>query len=364
MFKRLFIAVVLLVLIVGGIVGFNQFRSKMIAEFFAGMTPPPVPVATVEVQPIVWDSGIDAIGTALSAQGVDLAVQAAGLVRSVDFKANDHVTKDQVLVKIDERIEQADLRAAVAAAELAETELARSRTLQERGISTANTLEVAEAQATNARSQVARLTALLDQKELTAPFAAVIGIPQVEAGQYVIPGTVFATLQNLDQMQVDFTVPEQQITQVAIGTLITVSSEVGGLTFNGTITAIEPQVDPSSRLVSVRGSVEGTDGKLLPGQFLRVRIKLPPEPDVIALPQTAVTSNLYGDAVFVVRGDAEDALSVEQVFVTTGRRSGGMVEVAQGIKPGDRVVAAGQNRLTGGAKVVIDNSVVPAATTE
>lgn len=361
MVKRLVIAIVLLGAVLGGVIWFNQFRARMISDYFAGMTPAPVPVPAETAEPVTWQGGIEAIGTALAVQGVDLAIQAAGLVRELHFAAGDKVEVDQHLVQIDERIERADLAAAEAALELAETELVRIRTLQERGIGTANTLDVADSQAKSARAQVARLTAVLEQKELRAPFGGTVGIPRIEAGQYVTPGTVYATLQNLERMLVDFSVPEQQIALVRPGTPVTASTEVGDLSVTGRITAIEPRVDPGSRLVSVRAEVENTDGSLYPGQFLRVRVELPAEEGVIALPQSALLSNLYGDSVYVIHEGEEGALRVEQVFVQAGRRSGGRVEIVSGIKAGSRVVTAGQNRLTGGAAVVIDNSVIPQA---
>ncbi|TYB88482.1 efflux RND transporter periplasmic adaptor subunit [Oceaniovalibus sp. ACAM 378] len=362
--KRLAIAIVLLGLVVGGIVWFNQFRDKMIAEFFAGRKAPPVAVSVVEVEPIAWNSGIDAIGTALSAQGVDLAIEAGGLVRDVLFKANDKVVLDQKLVQIDERIEQADLGAAQASLDLAVTQLERNKTLQERGISTTNTVDTAEVQEKSARAQVAKLTAILDQKEMRAPFSGVIGISKVEPGQYVTPGMIYATLQNLERMQVDFTVPEQEISRVSIGAPVTAKTEAGETQYSGSIIAVEPRVDPVSRLVSVRALIEGTDGTLFPGQFLRVRVTLPVEEGILVLPQTAVSSSLYGDSVFVVRKGEDDALSVTQVFVDVGRRSGSMVEISKGLTAGDEVVNAGQNRLTGGAAVVIDNTVSPKASLE
>ena len=208
-----------------------------------------------------------------------------------------------------------------------------------------------------------KLQAVLEQKALEAPFSGIIGIPKVEVGGYVEPGTVYATLQDIDTMRVDFSIPEQQIRLIEIGMPVIVSSEVGGTELNGQIVAIEPKIDPNSRLVGVRAVVEEANGQINPGQFLRVRVQQPVEPSVIALPQTTVTSNLYGDSVYVVRkdGEAEDApLKVEQVFVEAGRRARGLVEIAKGLEPGDQVVTAGQNRLSGGATVVIDNSVNPA----
>ena len=145
---------------------------------------------------------------------------------------------------------------------------------------------------------------------------------------------------------------------------VTVSTEVGNTELSGSISAIEPRIDPNSRLVTVRAEVEDPGHSINPGQFLRVRVELPDEPNVVALPQTVVSTTLYGDSVFVVRTEGEgDAATktVEQVFVKAGRRSGPLVEITGGLKPGDEVVNAGQNRLTGGATVVVDNSVSPVA---
>lgn len=369
MVKRLIIAVVLLGLVVGGIVGFNWFRAKMISDYFTNMQPPALPVAVDEAKAITWQGGVSAIGTSIALQGTDLAVQAAGIVDRIAFEPNAQVEQNQLLLQIDPRIEQADLVAARAELEFAEAELARIRTLSERGISSTTNLETQQASATSARSQVARLEAVLDQKRLTAPFAGQIGIAQVEAGEYVTPGTVYATLQNLDAMQVDFTVPEQDLPQMQVGRTLTVVSEVGDLTAKGSITAVEPRVNPSTRLISVRAEVENTNRALLPGQFLRVTVDLPPEDGVLTVPQTAVLSNLYGDSVYRIteetpEGGGDPVLKAEQVFVQTGRRSGGIIEITDGLAEGERVITAGQNRLTPGAVVKIDNSVTPEVTAD
>ena len=357
MFKRLFIAIILLGLVVGGIVWFKFFRDEMIAQFLSGMTPPPVPVTSVTVEPVTWEPGIDAVGTSLSAQGVDLAIESGGLVREVKFKANDTVDRDQVLLQIDDDSERASLTAAQAALTVAEAEASRARTLSERGVGAASTVESAVAQVESARAQVAQVQTALDAKKLSAPFAGVIGIPRIEVGQYVTPGTIYATLQDLTRMRVDFSVPEQQIANLVMGGAVSVASEVGGFSAEGRIIGIEPRVDPNSRLVSVRAEVENPTGQLVPGQFLRVRILLPAEQGVVAAPQTAVSSSLYGDSIYVIRTGEGDELKVEQVFVTLGRRSGTRIEVVKGLAAGDRIVTSGQNRLTNGAKVRIDDSV-------
>src|SRR5690606_27604521 len=173
-----------------------------------------------------------------------------------------------------------------------------------------------------------------------------------------VPGTIYATLQDLSNMRVDFSVPEQQIEALALGGPVTVATEVGNFSATGRIIAIEPRVDASSRMILVRAEVENPSGDLYPGQFLRVRIALPQEEGVIAVPQTAVSSTLYGDSIYVVKpGETEDELKAEQVFVTVGRRSGGRIAVVEGLAAGDHIVTSGQTRRTSGARVKIDNSV-------
>ncbi len=385
MIKRLIIAILLLGVVVGGIVGFNRFRDGIIADIFANMQPQPVTVTVTEAEAITWRPGIEAIGTAAAARGVDLATETGGIVQDILFTANQRVERGQLLLQLRDEVERADLAAANATLELSGTELARAKQLQARGVSAANTVETAEATATEARAQVARLTAIMDQKAIEAPFAGDVGISRVEVGQYIPAGTFFVTLQDLDTMRVDFSIPEQQVRPIAIGMPVTVAAEVGGVTLSGEITGIEPKIDPNSRLVTIRAAVSNPEGELNPGQFMRVRVELPEETGVIALPQTALTSNLYGDSVYVVRDAAAPAPAatpapaaegaaaapagtdaaappsptVEQVFVKVGRRAFGMVEVLEGVAVGDRVVVAGQNRLSGGAPVTIDNSVSP-----
>jgi membrane fusion protein (multidrug efflux system) len=362
MIWRLLLAVVLLVVVVGGIVGFNIFRDRAIQGFFAGQEPPPVTVSVVAAEPTTWRPGVEAIGTASAVRGVELGVEAGGIVQDILFHANDRVEAGDLLVQIDDRMERADVAAAEAELRLSEETLERVQALRERGVAPVSDLDVARADATAARNTVLRLTAVMEQKALKAPFAGIVGIPQIEVGAFVEPGTVYATLQDVDTMRVDFSVPEQQIPLVQIGLPVVASTEVDNTSARGRVVAIEPRIDPNSRLVTIRAELETPEGTINPGQFLRIRVELPEEAGVIALPQTVLSSNLYGDSVFVVRteGEGDQAVQkVEQVFVTVGRRSQGLVEIAEGVKPGDQVVTAGQNRLSGGARVTVDNSVNP-----
>ncbi|TPL87192.1 efflux RND transporter periplasmic adaptor subunit [Mesorhizobium sp. B2-3-12] len=428
MFKRIlrvFIIIVVLavlVVVVGGIVGFNFLRDNGIKQYFATMKPPAATVSTTIAKPSNWTPGVEAIGTVRAVRGVDLTVETAGIVKEIPFHANQKVAANAVLLQLDDAVERADLDAQKAQAALDQTTLTRAIELTKRGVGSDSTLDTARAAASASASQVTRLQAVLDQKQLTAPFAGTVGIPKIDLGQYLAPGTAVVTLQDLDTMRVDFSVPEQQLPLLKIGQ--TVRLGLGGsddMPFAGAIRGIDPKIDPSSRLVNIRAEVANPEGKLTPGQFVRVRVELPEEQNVLSLPQTALTTSLYGDYIFVVQpakpaeapaqpAKAEEkpvaaatdkpadamkpaadamkpaadatkpadaakpaaadpakptaegdkpALVLSQVFVKPGRRNQGMVEIVEGLKAGDEVVTAGQNRLFNGMSVAVDNTIDP-----
>ncbi|MAS03799.1 MAG: efflux transporter periplasmic adaptor subunit [Ahrensia sp.] len=366
MIKRFIIAIILLVLVGGGLVGFNMFRDQAMQDFFATMQRPPVAVSTTEVEAVSWEPEIRAIGTVNAANGVDLTTEVAGVVKEIQFEANQSVAQGDVLVRLDDEVQRADLAAAQSELDLNEQALQRAKELQERGVGSQSTLDAAQAAATASTSQVTKLQAVVNQKQLRAPFDGTIGIPQIDLGEYVSPGQVVATLQNLDTMHANFTVPEQQFSVLEIGQPVRLGLAEDNLPFTGKITGIDPKIDPATRLVSVRAEISNPGGNLNPGQFVRVRVALPVEDDVIIIPQTALVASLYGDYVYRIKttpaeGDdeAQPAVTVEQVFVKPGRRSDGTVEIVEGLTAGDEVVNAGQNRLSNGARVTVNNEVQP-----
>ncbi|MFA6156934.1 efflux RND transporter periplasmic adaptor subunit [Mesorhizobium sp.] len=428
MFKRLLriflIVVVLLVLtaLVGGIVWFNYFRDGMIKQYFATMKPPAATVSTIIAKPSTWTPGIEAIGTVKAVRGVDLTVETNGIVKEILFHANQKVADNAVLLQLDDAVERADLDAQKAQAALDQTSLARAIELTKRGVGSDSTLDTARAAASASASQVTKLQAVLDQKQLTAPFGGTVGIPKIDIGQYLAPGTAVVTLQDLDTMRVDFSVPEQQLPLLKIGQTVRLGFGGADMPFAGAIRGIDPKIDSSSRLVNVRAEVANPEGKLTPGQFVQVRVELPEEQNVLTLPQTALTTSLYGDYIFVVlpakpaeapaaqtakpeekpaapaadkpadakpadamkpaadaakpatdaakpadnatdpakpAGADQPALVLSQVFVKPGRRNQGMVEIVEGLKAGDEVVTAGQNRLFNGISVTVDNTIDP-----
>lgn len=397
MILRFILAFIVLVFVCGGIVGFNMLRDQGIKDYFANMPRPTLTVSAEEVKPVTWTPGIEALGTVAAAQGVDLSVETTGIVKSIMFKANQHVDDNQVLVQLDDAVERADLEAQKATASLGKLALDRAKALQKRGVGSDVTADAAAAAAETSAANVAKLQAVLDQKQLRAPFGGTVGIPKIEVGQYLQPGTTVATLQDLDTMRADFTVPEQRLAELKMGQAVRLGTDQGKWDFSGKVTGIDPKVDPATRLVTVRAEVSNPDGKLSPGQFVQVQVQLPEEKDIIAVVQTAVVTSLYGDYVYVVQSpdakkeepkpapadepkisQAEEkpvpagaAMAAEpkpepaqnlvarQVFVKLGRRAEGLVEIKSGLSAGDVVVTAGQNRLYNGVAVAIDNTITP-----
>lgn len=367
MVKRFIIAILLLGLVGGGLVGFNLFRDKMIAGFFAGMTAPPATVSTVEAKAGDWTPVIEGIGTVNAARGVELTVETAGVVKDIRFKPGAYVKAGDVLLRLDDVVQQADVSAARSADEQAQTTLTRARELAGRGVASNVSLDQTESAARAAAAQLARAEAVLAQRQLTAPFDGVVGLTRVDPGQYVAPGTIIATLQDASELRVDFSLPEQNLPDLRVGQKIAVHIDGEDAPFLGALTGIDPRIEPSTRLVALRGSVPNAGGRIAPGQFVRIDVILPTEAGVISLPQTAISNSLYGDFVYLVQPKADAAadaaapqLEVRQVFVKTGRRTGALVEVS-GIDPGAQVVSAGQNRLSNGQPAIVNNDVNPTA---
>lgn len=378
---RIVIALFLLIIVAaacGMLVMVNVMGDRAMAAFFANMPRPVVTVSAIEVKPTTWSPGIDAVGTVAAIQGVDVAVQAGGIVEKILFKANDKVEAGQLLVQIDDAVDRAGLASAKTSVSVAQDALTRAQALLDRKVGTIATLQDGQNNLDKARGALQQIEATIDQKAIKAPFGGTIGIAKIDVGQYVQPATVVATLQNLDTMKVNFTVPEQQLGALEIGQTAQFGFGDTELPYKGKITGIDPKIDPASRLVNVQAEVSNSDGALRPGMFIHVRVDLPVEADVIALPQTAVTISLYGTYVYVIEKAPPPAPApapaagaaaapappppefvAKQVFVTTGRRSGDTIEIVKGVTPGMLIATSGQNKLSPGSPVAIDKQGAP-----
>lgn len=363
---RRFGAVKFAMALLAGVCGVLLLWNLVMAPAFlrvmmARIPKPVVPITVAEAKSVTWVPGLEAVGTAKAFHGADMAAEADGVIAALHVAPQTRVVAGQTLMQIDDAVEQADLLAAQATVRWQESELARVSSLAKKGVSAQSRLDDVRNQLEVARAQLARIQALIDQKAVKAPFDGTAGIPRVDVGEYVTKGTVLITLQDLERIYVDFTVPEQSAGIIATGQTVRCGATKDALDFEGRIIGIDPKVDPQTRLVAVRAEISEARGQILPGQFLQLRIDLPSETDVIALPATAVVPSLYGDYVYLVlpREDgkaAGDTRIVRQVIVKTGRRNAGLVEITHGLAPGQMVVRTGQNTVQSGSAVRIENA--------
>jgi multidrug efflux system membrane fusion protein len=364
------IVALLLSLVGGGLYVFDRFRSKAIADFFASQVPPPTPVAAAPAQVGPMPRYLDGIGTLTAVREVQVSPEVAGRVEAIAFTAGVSVEAGAALVQLNDAPERADLAAFQASEKLAIANLERTQRLVRRDFATQAKMDENQEALEAARAGIARSQAVIDQKLIKAPFGGQLGLRRVELGQYVGPGDMLVTLTDLDQLYATFTLPEQDRSSVAVGQPVELRADAfAGEVFKGEITAIEPQIDPSTRVMRVQATLPNPGHRLLPGMFVNARVLLAPVPDVVSVPESAVDRTLYGDAVFVVAEDGKDAegrpkQKAVQTFVETGPHFNGRVVIVRGVAPGDVVVASGQLKLQNGARVVVasDGLAPPAAT--
>jgi multidrug efflux system membrane fusion protein len=364
------IVALLLSLVGGGLYVFDRFRSKAIADFFASQVPPPTPVAAAPAQVGPMPRYLDGIGTLTAVREVQVSPEVAGRVEAIAFTAGVSVEAGAALVQLNDAPERADLAAFQASEKLAIANLERTQRLVRRDFATQAKMDENQEALEAARAGIARSQAVIDQKLIKAPFGGQLGLRRVELGQYVGPGDMLVTLTDLDQLYATFTLPEQDRSAVAVGQPVELRADAfAGEVFKGEITAIEPQIDPSTRVMRVQATLPNPGHRLLPGMFVNARVLLAPVPDVVSVPESAVDRTLYGDAVFVVAEDGKDAegrpkQKAVQTFVETGPHFNGRVVIVRGVAPGDVVVASGQLKLQNGARVVVasDGLAPPAAT--
>ncbi len=365
--KRMIIMLIIAGVILGGVVGFQGFKNKMIAQSIKGGANPPQTVATAVAQESTWQPTIEALGSFTADQQASLSAEVGGLVTAIHFDSGQKARSGQPLVELNPAPLKAQLAQLQAQAALAEITLKRDQAqLKIQAISQA-TVDADSASLKGIQAQVQAQKALIEQKTISAPFSGQLGIRQVNLGQYLAPGAAIVTLQKLDPMAIDFSVPQSQIDLIRVGMKATVeSSAVPGKTFAATVTAIEPQLDTATRNLKVRARVPNPQGELLPGAFGTVRITQGQAHQYVTLPNAAVAYNPYGATLYIVKAEGKGADGkpkqvVEQRFVTTGLTRGDQVAILQGVKPGETVVTAGQLKLRNGSPIVINNSVQPSS---
>ncbi|WP_037149845.1 efflux RND transporter periplasmic adaptor subunit [Rhizobium freirei] len=365
MIKRMVIMLIVIGLILGGIFGFQAFKNRMIAAYLANLKAPPQTVSTIPAAMSAWQTTLQSVGSFNAVEGASLSAQVQGIVQKIGFQDGQDVKSGDLIVQLLADQQMATLQqyqASAANAQIAydrDSKLIKANTIAQSQVDTnlAN-LKAAEA-------QVAAQQALVDQYSIRAPFDGHLGIKLVSLGQYLAAGTAVVTLQSLDPIQFDFSMPQQALSQLKVGQAVTATVDAyGSQTFDGKITAISPLVDVQSRNLTIRATFANADRKLLPGMFGNVSVVIGEPQDYIALPQTAVTINPYGNVVYVVteKGNGQDGkpqLVANQKFVSTGQARGDQIAVTQGLNVGEVVVTSGQLKLSNGSPVIINNEVQP-----
>ncbi|MDY7804984.1 efflux RND transporter periplasmic adaptor subunit [Burkholderia stagnalis] len=357
--KPIVISVVGLVVVFGLLYAWRAVRSGGAEQ----QAMPPMPVSTIRAEPRSVADEWQAVGSLQAVHEVLLAPDTSGRVTAVNFDAGQSVKEGAVLIQLYDAPEQADRAAAVAKADFAQLQLRRSQALAPTGAEPRELLEQHMADAAQTAAAVRQLDARIQQKSIRAPFSGQLGIRRINLGQYLNAGDAIATLTQLDPLYVNFTLPQQDMSRLTSGAPVQVTVDaVPGRVFTARISAIEPRIDGETRNVAVQALLPNTDRLLKPGMYVTARLVLPATTDNIVLPLTAIQTSASGDSVVVVKGaDAQGVGKAVAVPVITGRRLGEEVLVSQGVKPGDIVVMAGQNRLPPGATVKI-NSTPPSAT--
>ena len=364
MVKRMILMLTVAVVVIG-ILGFVKFQQFQVAAGqAASFQPPPEAVTTVVAKQEPWPATLGVIGTTAAVQGVTVSADLPGIVDRITFDSGRFVRAGEVLVQLDTRQEQAQLTAAEAQRDLARLNFERMEGLIKDGAISRAEYDLAAAEQKQTEARVGEIRAMIERKIIRAPFSGVLGIRQVNLGQYLSAGDAVVPLQSLHPIYVNFGVPQQEAGRMRPGRGVRITADnVSGVEFTGRITAIDSVVNEATRNVQVQATVPNPDGRLRPGMFVQTAVILGESQPVVALPASAISYAPFGDSVFIVSDlkgpDGQTYRGVRQEFVKLGAGRGDQVAVVSGVKPGDEVVTSGVFKLRNGAAVVVNNKIQP-----
>lgn len=361
--KRMILMLVIVfafIAIVGG-VKFFQIKSAMAQH--ANFQPPPEAVTTVVAKQETWDTTVSAIGSVVAVQGVTVSADLPGIVEQILFESGRRVNQGDILVRLDTKQERAQLAAAEAQLQLARLDLQRKEGLRAKDVVPQAMYERVAAEYKQAEARVSEIRAAIARKTIRAPFTGVLGLRQVNVGQYVPPGAPIVSLQALQPVYVDFTVPQQEAGRIQAGATVQVTSDAMEGTETGRVAAIETVVDQATRNVRVQAVFDNRSLKLRPGMFVEAKLARGIKTQVVALPASAISYAPFGDSVFIVEQvkgpDGKEYRGVRQQFVKLGGARGDQVAVITGVKAGEEIVTSGVFKLRPGAAVTVNNAVQP-----
>jgi membrane fusion protein (multidrug efflux system) len=365
MLKRMILMLVVAALVIGGLAYFKVHQVKAAIKQYASMQPPPSAVTTVVAKQETWPSTLNIVGTMQAIHGVTVSADLPGTVDKIHFDSGTAVHEGDILLEEDTRQERAQMAAMEATLELNKINFNRMQQLNKEGVVSRQDYDKAIADQKQADANVNEIKATIDRKTIRAPFTGVLGIRQANPGQYLAAGGAIVSLQSVNPIYVNFSMPQQNVGHVHNGEAITLTADnLPGQTFRGRINALDAMVDATTRNIQVQATVENGNGKLHPGMFVQVEINVGASRSIIPLPASAINYAPFGNSVYVV-SDLKDPASgktyrgVRQQFVKLEGSRGDQVGVVSGLNPGDEVVSSGVFKLRNNMAVAINNSVQP-----
>ena len=361
--KRILITLIGLAVLIAVLGSVKALQIRAMINQGKHFVPPPETVTSALVKADSWETSLNAVGTLNAVQGVTVAAELAGKVVKISFEAGTPVKKGDILLRQDTSSEEAQLPGVVAQANLARANCKRSDQLYAKGIIAKADLDSAVATAEQAEAQAENIRATIAKKTIRAPFSGQLGIRQVNLGQMLREGDPIVTLQALDPIYVDFSLPQQELPRVRLGLPVRVTGDaLSGTSVEGRVTAVNPQIDADTRNIKIEATVANRGEKLRPGMYVNVAVGLPARQEVLTIPATSVLYAPYSDSVFVIEPSKEGkgGSVLRQQFVRLGEKRGDFVAVTNGLKENDTVVSTGVFKLRNGQAVVVDNKLAPA----
>ena len=365
MLKKILIAVIAVSLLIAAITYTKLGQFSAMGEAAENMVMPPETVTAMTMENKQWEETISATATVTAVQGVEVSAEIGGRVKHIAFESGSFVKTGDILIQLDTASEDAQLASAEATAALAKASLTRVKKLNKQNLTSQDALETAEAKVKETVAQANNVRALIAKKTIRAPFSGRLGLREVNLGEILREGDTIVSLQTLDPIYVDFSVPQKELSRLEAGLEIQVTVDAApDKTFIGSILAINPDVDLATRSVRVRAKVTNPDEVLRAGMFATATVIMPEKKTVLPVVATAVAYATFGNSVFVIdeqeneeSGETEKVL--RQQFIRLGQARGDFIDVVDGLKPGESVVTSGVFKLRSGMKVIIDNTLAP-----
>lgn len=346
--KPAIIIALILIVILGGLFAWHQVRNQMAATAVAATSDAPIVIEEAAVKSQVWHPQIDAIGSLVAEQGITVTTQVAGVVQSIDFKSGDYVDQGTKLVQLNPKVLTATAEQSKAQFEKAQMIYQRDLTLFKKNVLPKAQLDSAKADMRAAKAQMDEDAANLEQTTIMAPFAGRIGIRKVNIGQYVEPADPIVSLQSVDPILVDFSLPEVYLHKISVGDKVLVTtSAYPGTTFTGKLTAMNANLNSDTRTIDLRAELPNKNKQLLPGMYADVKVVVPTKSNVLTVPQMAIQYSPFGDTVFVVQNN-----KAVQRYVSLGEQRGAEIAINRGVSAGEIVVTVGGNKLQNGSPVI------------